>query len=238
MAEILVSSDRSLCVEFGREISEEINGEVRAFYEAAAAAGIEGVEELLPTYRSVTVIYDPAVVSYMRLKREIENLLGRLTTAERREAALVRIPVLYGGDCGPDLAYVAKLHGLTEEEVVKIHSAPKYLIYMMGFLPGFCYLGGLDERIAAPRLETPRVKIPAGSVGIAGTQTGMYPLESPGGWQLIGRTPLKLYDPHRENPIRMEAGMRLEFYPVTREEYERIRRSEYPEEYPEGGDKA
>ena len=147
------------------------------------------------------------------------------------------MPVLYGGDHGPDLINVAKLHDMTPEEVIQLHTAPTYLNYMLGFLPGFCYLGGLDERIHTPRLTTPRVKIPAGSVGIAGSQTGIYPLDSPGGWQLIGQTPLRLYDPKREKAILVDAGMTMKFYPIDEAEYERIRRENYPEEYPEGGDR-
>ena len=132
---------------------------------------------------------------------------------------------------------MAKLHDMTPEEVIRLHTAPTYLNYMLGFLPGFCYLGGLDKRLHTPRLTTPRVKIPAGSVGIAGSQTGIYPLESPGGWQLIGQTPLRLYDPKREKAILVDAGMNMIFYPIDEAEYERIRRENYPEEYAKGGDR-
>lgn len=235
MARILNSSDCSFCVEFGNEISEQINDQVRAYTMAVEAAGIEGVTELVPTYRSVTVHYRPEVIGWSSLYTKLSKLTETLGTTAFAPAETVSIPVLYGGDCGPDLAALAKAHGMTEQEVVALHTAPEYLIYMMGFLPGFCYLGGLDKSIATPRLKTPRVKIPAGSVGIAGEQTGMYPLESPGGWQLIGMTPLKLYDPQRERPILLEAGNRLKFYAIGREEYLEIRRREYPEEFCEGG---
>ena len=137
---------------------------------------------------------------------------------------VLEIPVLYGGEMGPDLPFVAEHAGLSEEEVIRIHSSTEYLIYMLGFTPGFTYLGGMSEKIATPRLKQPRVKIPAGSVGIAGTQTGVYPIDSPGGWQLIGRTPVKMYDPDRETPILPEAGQYIKFYPVTQEEYDAIRK--------------
>ncbi len=236
MARILTSSDCSLCVEFGSAISEAINGQVRSFALAVEAARIPGVVELVPTYRSVTVHYRPEVMGYARLYERLTQILNGLQAAELPPAGEMRVPVLYGGEFGPDLGNVARLHGLSEAEVVELHTAPNYLIYMLGFLPGFCYLGGLDARLATPRLSTPRVSIPAGSVGIAGAQTGVYPLPSPGGWQLIGRTPLKLYDPHRAQPILLDAGMRLKFYPIDRAEYDRLRRENYPEES-EGGER-
>ncbi len=135
---------------------------------------------------------------------------------------IFEIPVLYGGEYGPDLGAIAKHAGLSEDEVVRIHSSQDYLIYMLGFLPGFCYLGGLDERIHTPRLANPRLKIRAGSVGIGGSQTGIYPLDSPGGWQLMGMTPVKTYDPKRDIPILVEAGNYIRFVPVDEEEYRRI----------------
>ena len=142
------------------------------------------------------------------------------------------IPVCYGGAYGPDLKTIADHAGLTQEEVIRIHSSRDYLIYMLGFLPGFCYLGGLAERIHTPRLANPRKNIRAGSVGIGGSQTGIYPLDSPGGWQLMGMTPVKTYDPEREIPILVEAGDYIRFIPVDEGEYRRIKdlveRDEYP----------
>lgn len=234
MARILTSSDCSLCVEFGDAISEEINRQVRSFTLAVEAARIPGIVELVPTYRSVTVHYRPEVMGYARMYEKLTQILSHLREADIPPAGEIRVPVLYGGKRGPDLAHVAALHGISEAEVVARHTAPSYLIYMLGFLPGFCYLGGLDEGLHTPRLTTPRVSIPAGSVGIAGAQTGIYPLSSPGGWQLIGQTPLRLYDPHRDRPILLDAGMRLRFYSIDEGEYDRLRRENYPEEYPEG----
>lgn len=231
MARILTASDCALCVEFGTVFSKDIHDQVRAFTLAAEAAHIPGVVELVPTYRSVLVHYRPEVIGYARLFERLTKLLNDLKPTALPPAGERRVPVLYGGEFGPDLPHVAALHGLTEAEVVALHTAPSYLVYMLGFLPGFCYLGGLDERLRTPRLTAPRISIPAGSVGIAGAQTGVYPLPSPGGWQLIGRTPLRLYDPHREKPILLEAGMRLRFYPIDRMEYDRLRRENWSEEY-------
>ena len=162
MAKILTSSDCSFCVEFGNAISEEINNQVRSFTVAAEAAQIEGVTELVPTYRSVTVHYRPEVIGYARLYEKLNKIVNGLQAAQIPPAGEIRVPVLYGGKHGPDLENVAKLHDMTPEEVIQLHTAPTYLNYMLGFLPGFCYLGGLDERIHTPRLTTPRVKIPAG----------------------------------------------------------------------------
>ena len=236
MARILTSSDCSLCVEFANAISEEINRQVRSFTLAAEAARIPGVVELVPTYRSVLVHYRPEVVGYARLYEQLTRILADLQTAELPPAGEIRVPVLYGGAFGPDLEAVAKLHGMSEADVIALHTSPDYLIYMLGFLPGFCYLGGLDPRLNTPRLSTPRLSIPAGSVGIAGAQTGIYPLPSPGGWQLIGRTPLSLYDPDREKPILLEAGMRLKFYAIDRTEYDRLCREDRPGK-DEGGER-
>ena len=154
--------------------------------------------------------------------KRLQGLLGRLDQTDLPPSDVLEIPVLYGGEAGPDLEFVAQHAGKTPEEVIRIHSAPEYLIYMLGFTPGFTYLGGMSEEIAAPRLTAPRVKIPAGSVGIAGAQTGVYPIDSPGGWQLIGRTPVRMYDPDRETPILPQAGQYIHFYPIDQAEYDRI----------------
>lgn len=220
----LLTGDTSLTVEFGNEISEAINHDIRAYKIALEKAGLPGIVELVPTYRSLMVHYDPAVLPYQELRERLEKLLDDMGEIEIPPSPVLEIPVLYGGEMGPDLPFVAEHAGLSEEEVIRIHSSTEYLIYMLGFTPGFTYLGGMSEKIATPRLKQPRVKIPAGSVGIAGTQTGVYPIDSPGGWQLIGRTPVKMYDPDRETPILPEAGQYIKFYPVTQEEYDSIRK--------------
>jgi len=218
----LLTGDTSLTVEFGNEISEAINTQIRAFNIALQNSKIPGIVETVPTYRSLMIHYDPGVILYKPLVSKLQALLGQLDKIEIPPSEVLEIPVLYGGEMGPDLDFVAQNSGKTPEEVIKIHTSTEYLIYMLGFTPGFTYLGGMSDEIATPRLKTPRVKIPAGSVGIAGSQTGVYPIDSPGGWQLIGRTPVRMYDPDRETPILPQAGQYIKFYPITQKEYDEI----------------
>ncbi len=224
MAEVrfLLTGDTSLTVEFGNEISTSINAQIRAFNIALANSNVPGIVETVPTYRSLTVHYDPSVILYAPLVKKLKGLLGQLDQIQIPPSEVLEIPVLYGGELGPDLDFVAQHNGKTPEEVVQIHTSTEYLIYMLGFTPGFTYLGGMSDAIAAPRLKTPRVKIPAGSVGIAGSQTGVYPIDSPGGWQLIGRTPVHMYDPARETPILPQAGQYIKFRAIDQGEYDQI----------------
>lgn len=217
---ILPAGDQALVVEFGQTISEELNRKVQILNQEIIDRKIEGIVETVPTFRSLLVTYDPAVVSFQKIKRMLETIPADMDPLGRQGHRVVEIPVCYGGEFGEDLPDVAAHAGLSEEEVIRLHSAKEYNIYMLGFLPGFPYLGGLDPRLHTPRLANPRTKIPAGSVGIGGEQTGIYPLDSPGGWRLIGRTPLKLYDPDREEPFLYQAGDYIRFVPITREEYE------------------
>lgn len=218
----LVSGDCAVCVEFGNEISPEINRKIRAFKIAVEKAGIEGIVETVPTYRSLLVVYKPEVIRFKELTDKFEGILGSMDSIQIPPPTVIEIPVLYGGEMGPDLLNVASHNGKTPEEVIKIHTSEEYLIYMLGFIAGFPYLGGMSKEIATPRLKSPRVKIEGGSVGIAGEQTGIYPVASPGGWQLIGRTPLKLYDADREKPVLLEAGQYIKFRSVTEKEYKEI----------------
>lgn len=224
MAEVrfLLTGDTSLTVEFGNKISTSINAQIRAFNIALANSGIPGIVETVPTYRSLTVHYDPGVILYAPLVQKLQGLMGQLDQIQIPPSEVLEIPVLYGGEMGPDLDFVSEHSGKTPEEVVQIHTSTEYLIYMLGFTPGFTYLGGLSDQIATPRLKTPRVKIPAGSVGIAGSQTGVYPIDSPGGWQLIGRTPVRMYDPGRETPILPQAGQYIKFRSIDQQEYDQI----------------
>lgn len=218
----LLSGDCAVCVEFGNEIKPDINKKIRAFKIAIEKSDLAGIVETVPTYRSLLVHYKPEEITFSELKKRFDELLGKLDSIQIPPPTVIEIPVLYGGQVGPDLQTVADHNKKTPEEVVKIHTSEEYLIYMLGFLAGFPYLGGMSKEIATPRLKNPRVKIDGGSVGIAGEQTGIYPIDSPGGWQLIGRTPLKLYDVNREKPILLEAGQYIKFKSVTKEEYDQI----------------
>jgi len=206
--------DGCLMLDFGNVISEELFGVIRDFDTALSGAQLP-ILETVPGYTTLAVYYDPLVISRAQLQSALAQIQPQKNTdtAER----IVEIPVCYGGGFGPDLDFVCRHCGLTAEEVIRRHSAPIYRVHMLGFTPGFPYLGGMDKSLATPRLSSPRRVIPAGSVGIAGEQTGIYPMASPGGWQLIGRTPEKLFDPGREQPILLDAGMRLRFRPVSPE---------------------
>ena len=218
----LVSGDCAVCVEFGNEISPEINEKIRAFKIAVEKEGIEGIVETVPTYRSLLVVYKPEVIRFKELTKKFDAIMDSMSGIQIPPPTVIEIPVLYGGEMGPDLENVASHNGKTPEEVIKIHTSEEYLIYMLGFIAGFPYLGGMSKEIATPRFKSPRVKIEGGSVGIAGEQTGIYPVASPGGWQLIGRTPLKLYDADREKPVLLEAGQYIKFRSVTEDEYRAI----------------
>ncbi len=218
----LPSGDSAFIIKAGEDISEEVNRTVRKLMRRLEDEKINGITDLIPSYNELLVCYDPALLDYKQLLEIFRSSAADLGSMTLPEAEVIHVPVLYGGEYGPDLQYVAEHNDLTEQEVVEIHSSAACLVYMLGFTPGFCYLGGMDRRIATPRKETPRLKIPAGSVGIAGSQTGIYPLESPGGWQLIGRTPLRLFNPDSKPEFLFNAGDYIRFYPVGKDEYERI----------------
>lgn len=218
----LIAGDRAIVMEFGNEINKDINAKIRSTM-AAIDGNIDGIVEMTPTYRSITIVYEPEKLSYSELVEQLKKYESVSSSDGEEKVNLIEIPTLYGGEYGPDMDFVKSNAGLSEEEVVKIHTGIDYLVYMLGFAPGFTYLGGMDERIATPRLKSPRLKIEAGSVGIAGSQTGMYPSESPGGWQLIGRTPLKLYNPESEPPVFIQAGDYIRYVSIDEEEYNKIK---------------
>lgn len=218
---MLVAGEQGLIVEFGNAIDPAVNARVHRLARALAARGLEGVIETVPTYRSLLVLFDPLILPLERLDSEVEALLADPAVEEAPGVGgnTVELPVLYGGEFGPDLTFIARHTGLSTEEVIAIHSSSFYLVYMLGFTPGFPYLGGMSSRLATPRLSSPRGKVPTGSVGIAGSQTGVYPVESPGGWRLIGRTPLRLFDLEAEQPFLLAPGDVVRFRPVDEEEY-------------------
>ena len=213
---ILPAGDSAILVEFGEVIDPVVNSRVYALFDAVEKSLGDKVVEMIPTYRSLLVVYNPVEITFGEISEQVGGLLdgiqGDSETSTTRE--IIELPVIYGGEDGPDLDHVAEHAGISTQEVIDIHSGTGYLVYMLGFAPGFPYLGGLDERIACPRLTTPRVKVPAGSVGIAESQTGVYPNESPGGWQLIGRTAVPLFDVQRENPSLIKPGAEVRFVPV------------------------
>lgn len=220
---IVSAGDAALTVEFEERIDPAINAQAIAVARAIHAAAIGGVRDVVPTYRTVTVFFDPLRTDCDALQASLEREAAHPAPAVAPRRDPLRIPVCYGGELGPDLAEVAAFGHLEEADVVRLHTARLYRVFMLGFLPGFAYLGLVDGQIAAPRRSPPRVRVPRGAVGIAGFQTGIYPAETPGGWRLIGRTPLRPFDPGRPDPFLMEAGDSVQFYPIDRGEYDRLR---------------
>ena len=223
---IVPVGDQAVAIEFGDQIEITVNRCVYTCAELLETAEIGGVLELIPSYRSLLVQYDSSVVSYADLLKTLKTLLPEDGNSARDQdpskARLLTIPVLYGGDDAMDLDHVAERVGMTTTEVIEIHSAGTYTVYMLGFAPGFPYLGGMDPRIACPRLPTPRVRIPAGSVGIAESQTGVYPLAGPAGWRIIGRTPARLFEPSANPPVAIMPGSFVRFKPIDADEAMRI----------------
>lgn len=217
--------DSAVVIELGQVISEDIHHHIISIGNFLDEYSFEGFIEYVPAFTTVTVFYDPLITDYLTVEVLLMEMLNEVDEGEGGIASItVDIPVLYGGTQGPDLSFVAKRVGISEVELVKIHTSPDYLVYMIGFAPGFPYLGGLNEKIACPRKEIPGAKIPAGSVGIAGVQTGIYPIETPGGWQIIGQTPLTLFDANRNPPALIKAGNKLRFVAITEDEFDQLKR--------------
>jgi KipI family sensor histidine kinase inhibitor len=212
--------DRGLLLEFGDEISREINEKVRRMALAIQAEAIEGIIETVPTYRSLLIIYNPTTFPIEDLKKRLELIEEGLQQTPLPEPKLIHIPVVYGGIYGPDLEGVAKYLQISPEEVIRLHCSQPYLIYMIGFMPGYPYMGELPQALVIPRLKTPRLIVPKGSVAIAQRQTGIYSMESPGGWQILGRTPVELFDPEKDPPALLQMGDVVQFYPMTEKEFE------------------
>lgn len=218
---ILQAGDQAMSVEFGTTVDERINRLAQAFDRRLSAAAIGGVLEAVPTYRSVLVLYDPLHIRAADLRKR----LAKLVPARLQDEVAARrwtIPVAYGGAHGIDLDAVAARHGLSAAQVAVLHAGAEYRVYMIGFAPGFAYLGGLPERLHTPRLESPRLAVPAGSVAIGGVQAAIMSVEIPSGWHMLGRTPEKLFDPRRANPFLLAAGDRVRFDPVSPEDYARL----------------
>lgn len=223
--------DSALVIQLGKGISLTTHDKVINLVNLIEAESFEGLREIVPGYNNVTVFYDPVIIRLNNQKNKKKTAFGivsafvlsnlkKIKTKLSIKKRLVEIPVLYGECSGPDLEYVAKFNGITPAKVIDLHAKKDYLVYMIGFAPGFPYLGDVNKRISTPRKESPRQKIPAGSVGIAGEQTGIYSLESPGGWQVIGQTPIDLFTPNSSPPTLLESGDEIRFVPITKEEYQ------------------
>ena len=207
--------DRSLLVELGDEISPSVNQRVQELFTAMDMHPVDGVRELVPSYRSLLVIYDPLNISPADLEHTIRDTYHNLDQAELPEPRTIDIPIVYGGEQGPDLESVAQYHHITPQEVIDYHTRPTYRVYMIGFTPGYPYLGEVPDAISTPRRETPRILVPQGSVGIAQKQTGIYSVDSPGGWQIIGWTPVNLFDPQAQPPSLLMMGDRVRFQAIS-----------------------
>ena len=209
--------DSALVVSFGDAIDEETHARVLTFVDQLEAAPLPEVVDCVPAYASVTIHYRPGATGYDGMESAVRTLASRSAAGDSAGTHNdVTIPVCYGDEFGPDLDFVARHNELTSDEVVRLHSSASYVVYMIGFAPGFPYLGGLPDKLATPRLEEPRAVVPQGSVGIAGAQTGVYPIATPGGWRIIGRTPLRLFDATAPDPSLLHAGDRVSFRPIDR----------------------
>jgi KipI family sensor histidine kinase inhibitor len=213
------SSDQSLLIYFGQQISLEAHERLRKLLRLLAVEPLAGIRNLHPAYCSVLVKFDPLKWRHQELELILSEYLGRLENVTLPAAREVEIPVCYGGAYGPDLNDVAAMHGMAAEQVIALHSSSTYVVYFLGFVPGFAYLGELPPALVTSRLATPRRCVPPGSVGIAGSQTGVYPFATPGGWRLLGRTPVSMFQPDRAELSLLSIGDRVRFTPITPEQF-------------------
>ena len=218
----LPAGDLAVSAELGEEISAEVNTRVRALEYLVDQKALPGVVETVPSYRSLLVYYDPSVVGYDALCAQLAALAEQATTTAMPPAREVELPCCYEGELGTDLEAAAARLGLSVDELVALHAGAEYLVYFIGFTPGLPYMTGAPERLTIPRLDTPRVKVPAGSVAIGGTQCCIYSVESPGGFWLLGRTPVRLYDPDAAEPILLRPGDRVRFHQIDRREFDEV----------------
>ncbi|OME95533.1 kinase inhibitor [Paenibacillus amylolyticus] len=218
--------EEAVIIQCGDQLSDAVQRRVMSVCALLEKSTLPAMIEWVTSYTSVTVFYDPFISSYPQLCKILLQQLNQMKESVQDKPRTVTIPVCYGGEWGPDLDYVASEHGLTAEDVIAIHTSGDYLVHMIGFAPGFPYLGGLSEQIATPRRATPRLRVEAGTVGIGGKQTGIYPVDTPGGWQCIGQTPLRLFRPEENVPSLLAAGDRVRFKQITMQDYLALKRKE------------
>ena len=223
--------DQAIVIEVATEINEEAQKRIRMISLLLEQQAPEWMVEFIPAFTTVSVFYNPLQADYQKVETDLRELLLQAPIENEAASRTIEIPVCYGGKFGPDLEFVAKHNGLTTQEVVRIHSSGTYSVYMIGFAPGFPFVGGMSERIAAPRRDSPRLSIPERSVGIAGIQTGVYPIATPGGWQLIGRTPLRLFRPEKDVPSLLRAGDQIIFREITESDYQAWQEDEHAEDH-------
>jgi inhibitor of KinA len=219
------ANDQSLLIYFGRQITLDAHLRVRKFLQLLASEPVAGIRNLHPAYCSVLVKFDPLKRRHEELEEVLQQYLARLDDVSLPQPRQVEIPVCYGGKYGPDLKDVSDLHAMTPEQVVELHSSTNYIVYFLGFVPGFAYLGELPLALATPRLPTPRRSVPPGSVGIAGSQTGVYPVATPGGWRLLGRTPISMFRPHEDALSLLSIGDRVRFKLISAEQFTALERA-------------
>jgi len=217
--DIQFASDRSLLIKVGDGISKENHEKVKRIFLLLDSANIEGVQSIHPAYNSVLITFDPCLIEPHKINHAIKTILENQDAVNVLPSRTINIPVCYEDEFAPDISIVANHNSLSVEDVIRIHSRKEYIVYFLGFSPGFPYLGDMPKEISTPRLATPRITVPEGSVAIGGDQTGIYPVSSPGGWNIIGRTPLKLFSPEKSNPTLLKLGDKIRFTPITKTEF-------------------
>lgn len=219
---IAAASDSSLLIEFGNAVSQQLHARVLALFHALLDEHDPRIRNLHPGYASLLIDFDPLRLSHEQLAAHVHKLIDAEIVIKNTSSRTVEIPVCYDEEFGPDLGDVASHNNISIEEVVRLHTSANYLVYFLGFSPGFAYMGGLSEALRTPRLATPRIRVAAGSVGIAGEQTGVYPIDSPGGWRLIGRTPVRMFDASADPPTRLQPGDMVRFTSIPRSSFEEL----------------
>ena len=223
--------DHAVTIELGDTVDAAINQKVIALFACLKRQQLNGVKDIIPAYHTVTIVYDVVLLKkqatditvYEMICAQIEKAIDSFNAEAPTTTRLMRIPVCYDLSLAPDITSLAALHKISIDEVIRLHTGKTYRVYMIGFLPGFAYMGTVDDKISTPRKPQPRTSVPAGSVGIAGTQTGIYPFNSPGGWQLIGQTPVQLFSVTKEEPCYLQPGDDIEFYSITITEFEKLK---------------